>query len=101
MNFRTFAHTRLVILTMLCVTLCSTTFGERTASAQSTDGRLIVTVRDAVGDVIPNATVTIVNDQTRQEFTGTTTEAGIYALSQVPVASYTVTVTAPNFQTKI
>jgi hypothetical protein len=71
------------------------------AIAQSTNGRLVVTVKDERGDVIPGATVRVVNDGTQTEDSGVTEDGGIFTLAQVPVGTYTVTVDAQGFKTKV
>jgi len=71
------------------------------ALAQTTLGRLVVTVKDARGDVVPGATVRVVNEGTQTEDSGVTEEGGIFNMAQIPVGTYTVTVDAQGFSTKV
>jgi hypothetical protein len=68
------------------------------ASAQafgSVDG----TVRDPKGDVVSQATVTLVNTSTNATRSITTSDDGAFQLSQVPPGEYQVRVEAPGFKT--
>jgi hypothetical protein len=69
----------------------------RPAAAQVLYGSLTGSVQDPSGSVIPNATVTIVNDATGQSREGATTDAGAYLFADVLAGTYTVTVTAKGF----
>ncbi len=72
------------------------------ALAQSTNGRIAVTVKDLNGDIIPAAVVTITNEGTASEDIGETGEkTGAVLFSQVPVGLYTVSVGATGFKSKI
>lgn len=56
-------------------------------------------VFDPAGAVVPDATVTATSDSTGLSRTATTTSAGVYNFAALPPSVYTVTVTAPGFQT--
>ena len=75
------------------VTLLSIAF-VNSAMAQSTNGRLIVTVKDQNGAVIPNANIKVTNQGTAQELTGATNGSGIATFDQLGVGLYTVTIDA-------
>ena len=68
------------------------------ASAQGTTSRLVGTVTDGSGGVIPGATVTLTNEGTGQSFTTTTTETGTYAFEALQVGSYTVSAELSGFK---
>ncbi|WP_213805169.1 carboxypeptidase regulatory-like domain-containing protein [Granulicella sp. dw_53] len=56
-------------------------------------------VQDATGAIIPGATVTLTNTATNQTQTTTSTaDAGFYHFGSLPLASYTVVVSANGFQ---
>lgn len=85
-----------------CLLACMTLLPlQSLALAQSTNGRLVITVKDANGDVIPGATVRVVNDGTQAEESGITEDGGILNIPQIPVGTYTVTVDASGFATKV
>jgi outer membrane receptor protein involved in Fe transport len=65
----------------------------------TTQGGIVGTVFDPTGAVVPNATVVVHNNGTNAEVTVTTDASGFYRLTNVQPATYTITVTAPGFQT--
>jgi hypothetical protein len=80
---------------LLLAAVCLTAL---TALAQANNGRLIGTVSSPDG-LVPNATVTITDNQTGRVRTLTTSSEGAFALPQLEVGTYTVQVTAPGFKT--
>lgn len=69
------------------------------AFAQGSTGRLLGTVTDPSGAVIPGATLTIKDNQTGRERTVTASGEGSFDVSQLEFGTYTVTVTAQGFST--
>jgi hypothetical protein len=73
-----------------------------TAMGQETTGNIEVTVRDAAGAVVPNATVTIESSRTQRSNTAgfrrnaTTDSEGFVRVLQVPPGTYRVTVGATS-----
>lgn len=65
--------------------------------AQTTSGSMTGTVKDTSGAVIPNATVTIVNEQTGAIFTAKTNATGDILIPNVPFGVYDITASAPGF----
>lgn len=73
-------------------------FGFQSAAAQSTtQGAIGGTVKDPQGAVVPNATVSVKNDETNKEVTATTDEDGNFRVAQLAPGTYTVTVNATGF----
>jgi hypothetical protein len=72
------------------------------SSAQIATTSLRGTVKDPSGAVIPNATITLLNRAIGRSMTVKSGAGGEYLLSQIPPATYTITVAAPGFgsQTK-
>lgn len=70
------------------------------AFAQTTTGRLVGTVSSPDG-VIAGATIVVKDNQTQKEQTVVGKEDGTFALPQLEVGTYTVTVTAPGFKTYV
>jgi hypothetical protein len=68
--------------------------------AQSFRGGINGTVVDASGASIPGATVTATNDGTSVSRNAVSSSAGEFSFSDLPVGSYTVTVTANGFSTE-
>jgi hypothetical protein len=69
------------------------------ASAQQTLGGITGTVEDQSGAVVPGATVTIVENQTKLTRTLQTSDKGSYEFVNLAIGNYTVTITSSGFQT--
>lgn len=61
------------------------------AQAQTDDGRISGTARDASGAVVPAATITIHNQKTSVERTADTNSDGYFLVTNLPPATYTIT----------
>ena len=68
-------------------------------SAQTFRGTILGTVTDASGAVVAGAKVTVKNEGTGLERTAQTSADGSYNLPELPIGSYTVTVSGTGFQT--
>ncbi len=66
--------------------------------AQQTLGGITGAVSDASGGMIPNATVTVVDEQTSLTRMATTNGSGIYTLVDLPIGTYTLTFTAQGYE---
>jgi len=64
--------------------------------AQTDQGRIVGTVTDANGAIVPGASVLVKNDRTGEERTATTNEAGYFVVPGLKPSTYTVTVSAQN-----
>ncbi|HEV7217420.1 MAG TPA: carboxypeptidase-like regulatory domain-containing protein, partial [Terriglobales bacterium] len=67
--------------------------------AQTIDGSLTGTVYDPSGAAVNGATVTVTNVATGQIETDTTKTLGDYRFNDLPVGTYNVTASSPNFKT--
>ena len=65
--------------------------------AQQTLGGIIGEVTDPSGGVIPNATVTLLDENTAATRTAKTNASGTYTFVNLPISSYTLTYTADGF----
>jgi hypothetical protein len=77
------------------VALCGSTL-----LAQQTLGGITGEVTDPSGSVVPNATVTLVDEQTSYARTAKTNGEGIFVFVNLPIDPYTVTFTAQGFDTQ-
>lgn len=59
------------------------------------------TVTDPTGAVIPNATVTLTNNETRQKMTTSTSGAGFYRFTGLAPGTFSLTVEATNFNRQV
>lgn len=69
------------------------------ANAQLSTADIIGTVTDATGAVVPNASVTLLNQDTHERRTFTTDASGDYQFTLLPVGHYSVTVAISGFKT--
>ena len=69
--------------------------------AQADQGRIVGTVTDANGGVVPGAAVLVKNERTGDERTATTNEAGYYIVTALRPSIYTVSATAQNLTVKL
>ncbi len=84
-----------ICLSLLPLLLLATLSGV----AQTTTGTIVGTIADPSGAIVSGATVTATNIATNIKTTATTNEAGDYSIRFLQIGNYTVTVTAPGFQT--
>jgi hypothetical protein len=66
---------------------------------QANSGDLTGTIQDKSGAVVPNATITALNEATGIKTTTSTNANGVYRLGNLPVGTYTVTAAAKGFAT--
>ena len=67
------------------------------AFAQATSGNVTGNVLDPTGATVPGATIIARNNATGVENTTTSTSAGGYRFENLPIGTYTISVTAPGF----
>jgi hypothetical protein len=82
---------RLLGLILFALAACLVSF------AQTVSGDLAGTVFDASGATIPNATIVARNDATGVETNTKSTGTGEYRIANLPIGTYTITVTSPGF----
>ncbi len=69
--------------------------------AQTFRGTILGTVTDPSGALVAGATVKVRNNATGQERTTTTTADGSYSVPELPIGTYTVTISQSGFQTAV
>jgi hypothetical protein len=62
-------------------------------------GNIQGAIADATGAVLPNAAVTLTAEATHVKHVAQTDGSGVYAFPNIPVGTYSVSVTAPGFET--
>jgi hypothetical protein len=70
-------------------------------NGQSDQGRIVGTVTDATGALVPNASVVAKNERTSEERTSTSNESGYYIIAALKPSLYTVTATAQNLSAQV
>lgn len=68
------------------------------ASAQKTTGTITGTITDPSGAVVPDATVTVVNENTGATRTATSNEQGSFSFPELQAGTYSLTVTKAGFR---
>lgn len=87
------AVVRLVVLSLLVV------FGVSHARAQFETAQVLGYVRDASGASVPNATVTLINERTKERVTAKSNAQGAYEFTDVKLGQYRVDAAAAGFDT--
>ncbi len=72
-----------------------------TLSAQTFRGTILGTVTDPSGAVVSGAKVTVRNTSTGLERTAQTSADGSYSIPELPIGTYSVTVSQAGFQTSV
>lgn len=70
------------------------------AYSQQSLGTLSGTLLDSTGAIVPNGSVSIVNDQTAATRTSNSSSSGAYSFQALPLGTYTVTVQVTGFNTE-
>jgi Carboxypeptidase regulatory-like domain len=87
-------------LSVLLLASCLLMIAAAPAGAQSTFGEILGTVHDSSGAVLQGAQVTLANTGTTATRTAATDASGSYAFKNIDVGTYTLTLTAPGFETE-
>lgn len=66
--------------------------------AQAYYGSIVGNVTDSTGAAIVGAKVNVTANATNAQFSTTTSSIGAFSLAQLPIGTYTVKITAPNFK---
>ncbi len=85
------------ILQYILLLLCLLT--GRLAFSQADQGAITGTVQDTTGAVVPNAGVTLTSTDTGLQLQTHTDQSGVYTFSPIKIGNYSITATAPGFQT--
>jgi len=94
-----FAVSRTIsLITALAGTALALSMFAPSARAQMNTAEITGVVEDASGGVIPGVSVTAVQLGTQLKFTAATNATGQYALEQLPLGDYSLTVSAPRFK---
>jgi hypothetical protein len=84
---------------LLCAIIACLICGLPLAAQIGGEGSITGTVTDPTGAVIPNASVTAINNATNVKTAQTTSSSGVFTLSPLDPGTYTVTFSAPGFKT--
>ena len=94
MTLKRFSLTALELTAVLVIGLMLTTL----ALAQTATGRIVGTVQDSSGAVVPNAVVTATNESTKVSFKTKSNEAGLYNFEALQAGTYTIEAEVAGFK---
>ena len=86
---------------VIVFTLTFAVLTQLSASAQTDRGRIVGTVTDANGAIVPGATVLVKNEGTGEERSTVTNESGYYIIASLQPAHYTVKASAQNLTVQV
>jgi hypothetical protein len=89
------------LIQLLLSVVAAVCFIQLPAQAQTDQGRIVGTVTDSNGAIVPGATVSIKNERIGEERAATTNESGYYIVSALKPALYTVTASAQNLSVRV
>src|SRR5262250_934861 len=89
---------RRTLICALASLLILATYGSLVLGQVTSTGSLSGTVTDPTGAVVANASVTITNAATNQEFTAQTNDSGAFNVPSLTTGLYTAVITAPGFK---
>ena len=87
----------LAIFPRLLAMVAATALCGSVVVAQQTLGGITGEVTDVSGGTIPNATVTVVDEQTSLTRSAKTIDTGVYSIVNLPIGTYTLTFTANGY----
>jgi len=93
------ARSTVVFIRLVSVIVAFVLMAALSLSAQTFRGTILGTVTDPSGAVISGAKVTVKNSGTGLERTTETSADGSYTLPELPIGTYSVTITQSSFQT--
>jgi len=88
-------------LSLVVAMLCGLIFTNLPAFAQFETATVLGSIHDSSGAVVPKATVTLINQETKSEVTAQTNAQGDYQFTDVKIGLYQVTATASGFETGV
>ena len=89
---------RLVTIALVCVLTFS---GSRAIAQEGTQGKIVVTVEDSTGAVVPGAALSLVNHQTNDTYKASTSGSGAYTFVNLPIGIYTLSISRSGYATKV
>jgi len=90
----------LISIASLCCCLGAGFLFSAPANAQQTLGGITGTVTDASGGVLPETSITLVNEQTKLTRSQKTNDSGSYSFVNLAIGTYTLTFTHDGFQSE-
>jgi len=92
----TWSNAVAIVIALVCLTL---PLAGLVASAQTASASFSGSLIDAVGRILPNATLVLTSAQTKQKYEGRSDDAGHFALTGLPAGEYQLGARLPGFAT--
>ncbi|HEY8412979.1 MAG TPA: carboxypeptidase regulatory-like domain-containing protein, partial [Pyrinomonadaceae bacterium] len=86
---------------VIALTFAIAVLTQISAPAQTDQGRIVGTVNDANGAIVPGATVLFKNERTGEERTTVTNDSGYYIIASLKPSTYTVAASAQNLTVRL
>src|SRR6185369_2263772 len=90
---------RRVVMFVFAMSLMLSVMAAQLSAQSITQGKIRGTVTDQSGAVVPSATVSLKSTTTGSTQTRTPNSSGFYEFALVTPGPYTITITAPSYQT--
>ena len=90
-------YIRFFTIALLSVLLLA---GSRTFAQEGTQGKIVVTVDDTTGAVVPGAKLTLVNQATNDTYSAVTNRSGAYSFVNLPIGVYSLTISRAGYATR-
>src|ERR1041385_4013798 len=88
-------------IVVVALSLAIAVLTQVSTSAQTDQGRLVGTVTDANGAIVPGAIVIVKNARTGEERSTVTNESGYYIIVSLKPSTYTITASANNLTVRV
>jgi hypothetical protein len=90
-----------ILLIAIALLAVSTFLSPWALAQEGTQGKVVVTVEDPSGAVVPGATLKLVEHGTNNTFVGRTNGGGGYTFVNLPIGTYTLTIGHSGYTTKV
>jgi carboxypeptidase family protein/TonB-dependent receptor-like protein len=94
-------HTSLRNIAVIAVALATLFLFQIIGYSQTDQGRIVGTVTDVNGGLVPGASIVVKNERTGEERTGTTNESGNYMITGLRPSTYSVTANAQSLTAQV
>ncbi|MGH9604686.1 MAG: carboxypeptidase regulatory-like domain-containing protein [Terracidiphilus sp.] len=98
MKIRGLERILLVAIALVTASILSSSWA---MAQEGTQGKVVVTVEDSAGALVPGAALQLVEHQTNDTYTARTNSSGGYTFVNLPIGTYTLTISVSGYATRI